>query len=60
MLISQRIVQICLFVVAAIALMGGATQLLMGQPDTTPRWITFTASWLAFISLAESLPIGPP
>jgi hypothetical protein len=36
-LLSQRIVQICLFVVAAIALMGGATQLLLGQPDTTPR-----------------------
>jgi uncharacterized membrane protein len=35
--VSQRIVQICLFVVAVIALMGGATQLLLGQPDTTPR-----------------------
>lgn len=37
LLLSQRIVQICLLVVAAIALMGGATQLVLGQPNTTPR-----------------------
>ncbi len=35
--ISQRIVQVCLFLVAAIALFGGALQLYLGQPDTTPR-----------------------
>jgi hypothetical protein len=34
---SQRIVQICLFLVAAIALAGGALQMFLGQPDTTPR-----------------------
>ncbi|SEK07939.1 protein of unknown function [Variovorax sp. OK605] len=34
---SQRIVQVCLFVVAAIALFGGTLQLFMGQPETTPR-----------------------
>lgn len=34
---SQRIVQICLFIVAAIAILGGALQLMLGQPDTTPR-----------------------
>ncbi|RZL64482.1 MAG: DUF4345 domain-containing protein [Variovorax sp.] len=34
---SQRIVQICLFLVAAIALFGGTVQMLMGQPETTPR-----------------------
>ncbi|RQO81962.1 DUF4345 domain-containing protein [Acidovorax sp. FJL06] len=34
---SQRTVQICLFLVAAIALFGGSLQLLMGQPETTPR-----------------------
>ncbi|NVJ21975.1 MULTISPECIES: DUF4345 domain-containing protein [Myxococcus] len=33
----QRIVQVCLFLVAAIALFGGSVQLLMGQPETTPR-----------------------
>ena len=37
MLVSQRIVRICLFLVAAIALSGGALQLWLGQPDTTPR-----------------------
>lgn len=33
----QRIVQVSLFLVAAIALMRGALQLLSGQPATTPR-----------------------
>jgi len=35
--ISQRIVQICLFLVAAIAMAGGALQFYLGQPDTVPR-----------------------
>jgi len=34
---SQRVVQVCLFLVAAIAIFGGCTQMLLGQPDTTPR-----------------------
>lgn len=34
---SQRIVQICLFLVAAIAISGGALQMYLGQPDTTAR-----------------------
>src|SRR4026207_2524238 len=34
---SQRIVQICLFLFAAIGLSGGALQFYLGQPDTTPR-----------------------
>src|SRR4029450_976771 len=34
---SQRIVQVCLLIVAAIALFGGAVQMVLGQPDTTPR-----------------------
>jgi len=34
---SQRVVQICLFVFAAIGLFGGTLQLYLGQPDTTPR-----------------------
>ena len=34
---SQRIVQVCLFIVAAIALFGGTVQMVLGQPDTTPR-----------------------
>ncbi|MDN3923129.1 DUF4345 domain-containing protein [Roseateles violae] len=35
--LSQRIVQVCLFLVAFIALAGGALQLYLGQPTTTPR-----------------------
>ena len=34
---SQRIVQICLLVVAAISLFGGPLQMYLGQPETTPR-----------------------
>lgn len=35
--VNQRIVQVCLFLVAAIAISGGALQMFLGQPDTTPR-----------------------
>lgn len=34
---AQRIVQVSLFLVAAIALFGGTVQLVLGQPETTPR-----------------------
>src|SRR5947207_290630 len=34
---SQVIVQVCLFLVAAIAMFGGALQMFLGQPDTSPR-----------------------
>src|SRR5262245_28926826 len=34
---AQRVVQICLFLVAAIALFGGTVQMILGQPGTTPR-----------------------
>lgn len=34
---SQRVVQVCLFVVAFIAMSGGALQLYLGEPETTPR-----------------------
>lgn len=37
MLASQRVVQVCLFLMAAIALFGGSLQLILGQPETTPR-----------------------
>lgn len=37
LLTSQRVVQVCLFLVAAIALFGGALQMYLGEPDTTPR-----------------------
>jgi hypothetical protein len=35
--ISRRIVQVCLFLAAAIALTGGPLQMYLGQPETTPR-----------------------
>src|SRR5947207_7359158 len=34
---SQRVVQVCLFLFAAIALSGGALQMYLGQPQTSPR-----------------------
>lgn len=34
---TQRIVQICLFLIAAIAISGGAIQMYLGEPETTPR-----------------------
>ncbi len=37
LLVSQLVVRICLFLVAAIALSGGALQMFLGQPDTAPR-----------------------
>lgn len=35
--ISQRTTQVCLFLVAAICLFGGALQMVLGQPQTTVR-----------------------
>lgn len=34
---SQRVVQVCLFLLAAIGLFGGALQMYLGQPETAPR-----------------------
>ncbi len=34
---SQWIVRVCLFLVAAIAMLGGTLQMVLGQPDTSPR-----------------------
>ncbi|HET8745812.1 MAG TPA: DUF4345 domain-containing protein [Ramlibacter sp.] len=35
--LRQRIVQVCLFLFAAIAISGGTLQMVLGQPETTPR-----------------------
>jgi hypothetical protein len=35
--VSQIVVQVCLYIVAAIAMLGGALQMYLGQPDTAPR-----------------------
>ncbi|MCY0147800.1 DUF4345 domain-containing protein [Hoeflea sp. G2-23] len=37
LLLSQIVVRLCLFLVAAIALTGGVLQFFAGQPHTTPR-----------------------
>ena len=37
LLTSQIVVQVCLFLVAAIAMFGGTVQMFLGQPDTSPR-----------------------
>ena len=37
LLASQRVVQVCLFAFSAIALFGGALQMVLGQPDTNAR-----------------------
>ena len=37
LLTSQWVVRICLFLVAGIAMLGGTLQMVLGQPDTTPR-----------------------
>ena len=34
---SQRVVQVCLFILTAIAVAGGTLQMYLGQPDTIPR-----------------------
>lgn len=34
---SQRVVQICLFVVAAISVLGGALQMYLGEPQVSAR-----------------------
>ena len=34
---SQRTTQVCLFIVAAIALIGGTVQMVLGQPQSGPR-----------------------
>ncbi len=34
---NQIVVQVCLFLFAAIAIFGGSLQMYLGQPDTSPR-----------------------
>jgi hypothetical protein len=34
---SQRVVQVCLFIVAVIATLGGCLQMVLGEPETTAR-----------------------
>ncbi len=37
MFASQRVVQVCLYLVRAIAIFGGSRQIYLGQPETAPR-----------------------
>lgn len=34
---NQIVVQVCLFLMAAIGIFGGCVQMVLGQPDTSPR-----------------------
>jgi hypothetical protein len=34
---SQRVVQVCLFIVAAIAVFGGSLQMMLGEPEVSAR-----------------------
>jgi hypothetical protein len=34
---SQRVVQVCLFIVAVIATLGGCLQMVLGEPETSAR-----------------------
>ena len=34
---SQRVVQVCLFIVAAISVLGGTLQMYLGEPEISPR-----------------------
>jgi hypothetical protein len=36
--VSQAVVQVCLFLVAMIAILGGSLQMYLGQPETSPRY----------------------
>lgn len=36
LLTSQRVIRVCLYLLAAIAFLGGTLQLVLGQPATTP------------------------
>ncbi|MDY0743190.1 DUF4345 family protein [Paucibacter sp. R3-3] len=37
MLLSQRVVQVCLFLIAAISVLGGSLQMYLGEPQVSPR-----------------------
>ena len=34
---SQLVVQVCLYLIGTIAIIGGSVQMFLGQPDTAPR-----------------------
>lgn len=61
---SQIVVQVCLFIVAAIAVLGGSLQLYLGQPETSPRldnvrrFMAGVYLSTGFISLWAALTIG--
>ena len=52
---SQRIVQVCLFLVSAIAVLGGSLQMYLGQPDTTLP--APSAVWLGYLIPELLLPV---
>ena len=52
---SQRIVQVCLFLVSAIAVLGGSLQMYLGQPDTILP--PLSAVWLGYLIPELLLPV---
>lgn len=54
---SQLVVRICLFLIAVIALSGGTLQMLLGQPETTPR-LDNVHRFLAGIYFGTGLIVG--
>src|SRR5215212_4579777 len=51
---AQHVAQACLFLVAAIAVIGGTLQMYLGQPDTSPR-LDNVHRFLAGVYLATGL-----
>jgi hypothetical protein len=54
MLLSQRVVQVCLFLVAAIAVLGGTYRMRSGQPDTSPS-LDNVHRFMAGVSLSTGI-----
>jgi hypothetical protein len=50
--VSQIVVQVCLLLVAAIAIFGGSLQMYLGQPDTAPRLDNVHRFWSGLAALA--------
>ena len=52
--VSQHIAQVGLFLVAAIAMLGGSLQMYLGQPDTSPR-LDYVHRFMAGVYLSTGL-----
>ena len=57
-LISRRVVQVCLFLVAAITMFGGALQMYLGEPEILLRLNNVHRSWRMCTSQPASSTYG--